>query len=222
MTTDAGTDYARINGASSSADVDGPRRTELRLGQRISGLVVNGKALFAPVYNENEVRAAAGLTMVIGAVAFSYAYFDHLFLPLKIVTTFFFVEFLIRVTIGFQYSPVRVVSRAITRSRPPDWVSAKPKRFAWTLGLMMAAAMTAITNVNIHGYLPRSICLVCLTLMWMESVLGLCLGCKIYSLMVKRGWRGEDADIEMCAGGVCELPSAHARSQPARLGGQDQ
>jgi hypothetical protein len=150
--------------------------------------------------------------MVIGAVAFSYAYFDHLFLPLKIVTSFFFIEFLIRVTIGFQYSPIRVVSRGITRGQPPDWVSAKPKRFAWTLGLGMAAAMTVITNVNIHGYLPRTMCLVCLTLMWMESVLGLCLGCKIYSLMVRRGWRGRDADIEVCAGGVCDLPSYSARN----------
>ena len=198
----------------------GPRRRGLRFGQRISGLVVNGKALYAPVYNENEVRAAAGLTMVIGAVAFSYAYFDHLFLPLKIVTSFFFVEFLIRVTIGFQFSPIRVVSWAMTRSQAPDWVSAKPKRFAWTLGLAMAASMTVITNVNIHGYLPRSMCLVCLTLMWMESVLGLCLGCKIYSLMVRRGWRGKDADIEVCAGGVCELPFAPARNQSTAVGSE--
>ena len=193
------------------------RRPGLRFGQRISGLVVNGKSLYAPVYNENEVRAAAGLTMVTGAVAFSYAYFDHLFLPLKIVTSFFFVEFLTRVTIGFQFSPIRVVSWAMTRNQPPDWVSAKPKRFAWTLGLAMAAAMTVITNVNIHGYLPRSMCLICLTLMWMESVLGLCLGCKIYALMVKRGWRGSDADIEVCAGGVCEVAFAPARNQSTGL-----
>jgi hypothetical protein len=221
MSTTAPTEDASLNGASSSAGVDGPRRMGLRFGQRISGVVVNGKALFAPVYNENEVRAAAGFTMVIGAVAFAYAYFDHLFLPLKIVTSFFFVEFLIRVTIGFQYSPIRFVSRAITRGQPPDWVSAKPKRFAWTLGLAMAAAMTVITNVNIHGYLPRSMCLVCLTLMWMESVLGLCLGCKIYSLMVRRGWRRKDADIEVCAGGACELPVAQARDQPADLASQE-
>jgi hypothetical protein len=99
-------------------------------------------------------------------------------------------------------------------------VSAKPKRFAWTLGLAMAAAMTVITNVNIHGYLPRSMCLVCLTLMWMESVVGLCLGCTIYSLMVRRGWRNRDVDIEVCAGGVCELPFAQARNQATGVASQ--
>lgn len=34
------------------------------------------------VVNENAVRAAAGLTMVTGAVAFSYAYFDKQYVPL--------------------------------------------------------------------------------------------------------------------------------------------
>ncbi len=54
----------------------------------------------------------------------------------------------------------------MTRSHPPQWVSAKPKRFAWSLGLGMSFAMMVITNSGIRGWLPRSICLVCLTLMW--------------------------------------------------------
>jgi hypothetical protein len=172
------------------------------------------------VYDETEVRAAAGLTMVIGAVAFSYAYFDRVYLPLKVVTSFFFIEFLIRVMIGFQYSPIRFVSRVMTHSQPPDWVSAKPKRFAWTLGMAMGASMTVITNVNIHGYLPRSMCVVCLTLMWMESVLGVCLGCKMYAWMGRRGWRGKDAEIEVCPGGVCETAFAPARNELKGLGSE--
>ena len=50
----------------------------------------------------------------------------------------------------------------MTRRRQPEWVSAKPKRFAWTLGLGMALAMTVITNVGIRGTLPRTMCLICL------------------------------------------------------------
>ena len=37
------------------------------------GAAGDGTEPHAPVVQENEVRAAAGLTMVIGAVAFSYA-----------------------------------------------------------------------------------------------------------------------------------------------------
>jgi Domain of unknown function (DUF4395) len=174
----------------------------VQFGERI--LTTDGRELHARVVNEREVRAAAGLTMVIGAVAFSYAYFDRQYVPLQAVASLFFLEFLIRATAGIRYSPVGVVARVMTLGEPPEWVSAKPKRFAWTLGLTMALAMTVITNSGIRGYLPRTICLICLTLMWMESALGLCLGCKIYGLLVRRGWIREDPDVEVCADGSCE------------------
>src|SRR5689334_3448200 len=127
----------------------------LEFGQRVPSLAPDGMPLRAAVFNENEVRAAAGLTMVAGAVAFSYAYFTKQYVPLQVVSSLFFVEFLVRVTLGLRSSPFGVIARAITLGRPPEWVSAKPKRFAWTLGLGMALAMTIITNIGIRGYLPR-------------------------------------------------------------------
>ena len=184
----------------------------MSFGQRIPGLTAHGRQLRAAVFNENEVRAAAGLTMVTGAVAFSYAYFDKQYVPLQVVATLFFVEFLLRVTIGIQYSPFGLVARAVTFGRPPEWVSAKPKRFAWSLGLGMAFAMTVITNSSIRGYLPRTICLICLTLMWLESALGFCLGCKIHGLLVRRGWAGNDPEFEVCADGSCDVGHERARS----------
>jgi len=179
---------------------------ELSFGQRITGLAADGTELHAPVFDEHEVRAAAGLTMVLGAVAFAYAYFDQQYVPLQIVSSFFFVEFLTRLTIGLHHSPMGLVSRVLTRGMEPDWVSAKPKRFAWTLGLGMSFSMMVITNSGIRGLLPRSICLICLTLMWSESVLGVCLGCKLHALFVRRGWASKDPAYEVCAGGECAVP----------------
>jgi hypothetical protein len=117
----------------------------------------------------------------------------------------YFFDFLIRVTAGLRYSPTGVLAKALTFNQAPQWVSAKPKRFAWTLGFGMSFAMVLITNSGIRGMLPRTICLVCLTLMWMESVLGLCLGCKIHALLVRRGWAGKDAEFEVCANGECQV-----------------
>ena len=179
-------------------------------GQHISGLTVDGKELHAAVFNETEVRAAAGLTMVTGAVAFSYAYFDKNYTPLRIVAAFFFLEFLIRIVAGLRWSPMGVAAYLMTRRRSPEWVSAKPKRFAWTLGLSLALAMTIITNSGIRGLLPRTICLICLTLMWMESVLGLCLGCEIHGFLVRRGWATKDEAYEICANGACAIPAPPA------------
>ena len=178
---------------------------ELSSGERISGLTADGVELQAAVVDENQARAAAGLTMVLGAVAFSFAYFDAQYILLQAVSTLFFVEFVARLTVGLRNSPIGLIARFTTLRQVPDWVSAKPKNFAWTLGLGMAFSMMVITNSGIRGMLPRTICAICLTLMWMESVLGLCLGCKIHALLVRRGWASKDPEFEICANGECRL-----------------
>ena len=86
-------------------------------GERMQGPTEDGRILYAGVFNENEVRAAAGITMALGAVAFVYANFEKVFEPIQIVTTFFFIDFLIRVTVGLQVQPGR-------RRRPRCWLAA--------------------------------------------------------------------------------------------------
>jgi Domain of unknown function (DUF4395) len=174
-------------------------------------LVVGGKELHAAAVDEHQVRVAAGLTMAVGAIAFVYANFDKLFWPIRTVSAFFLVDFLLRVTAGIEHSPTGLVAGWLTRRQPPQWVSAKPKRFAWSLGAAMALAMTVVTNSGIHGALPRTICLICLTLMWLEAVLGLCVGCELYGVLVRRGWRHEDPAFEVCANGACDLDAFRRR-----------
>lgn len=136
--------------------------------------------------DEHQVRAAAGTTMALGAAAFAYAYFRQLYWPLQAVSAFFTLEFALRLTLGLRRSPVGLLAGLLTRRHVPEWVSVRPKRFAWTLGLAMASAMAIITNNGVRGWLPRSICLLCLALMWLESAAGLCLGCEIHHLLVRR------------------------------------
>jgi Domain of unknown function (DUF4395) len=177
--------------------------SNLTFGEPIQGLSAAGRPVVAGVFDEHQVRAAAGLTMALGAVAFAYAYFAKEYLPIQAVTAFFFVEFALRVGLGLKYSPIGQIARLLTRHQAPLWVSAKPKRFAWSLGLVMSLAMTLITNSHIRGALPLSICLLCLTLMWLEAVLGLCLGCEIHGALVRRGWIARDEAYEICASGAC-------------------
>lgn len=174
-------------------------------GELIHATDANGKLLTAGVFEDGQVRAAAGLTLAIGAIAFAYAYFAQVYAPIQIVTTLFFFEFLIRVTVGIGYSPMGMIAHRMTRRQTPQWVSAQPKRFAWTLGLVMSLAMMIITNSGIRGPLPLTICLICLTLMWLEAVLGLCLGCEIHRQLVRLGWMQPDKDFEICANGSCSV-----------------
>lgn len=174
-------------------------------GEILAGLTAEGQPVQTGVFNECQVRAAAGLTMALGAVAFVYAYFAQQYMPIQWVTAFFFVEFALRVGRGLRYSPVGQLAGLLTRHQPPQWVSAQPKRFAWSLGLVMSLAMAIITNSHVRGALPLSICLLCLTLMWLEAVLGLCLGCEIHGWMVQRGWVTKDAAYEICSHGACQV-----------------
>lgn len=174
-----------------------------RFGRSVAGLEVGGVPFTEGVFNEHEVRAAAGITLALGAIAFVYAYFAKKYVPIQAVTTFFFIEFAVRAGIGLDFSPVGLAARALARRQPPHWVPARPKRFAWGLGLAMAAAMTVITNAGIRGALPLSICLICLTLMWLEAVLGLCVGCEIHGLLARRGWLARDEACAACADGAC-------------------
>lgn len=189
----------------------GPTRQRRIYGQTITRIQPNGQPLRAGVFNENQVRAAAGLTLALGAVAFAYAALGKVYGPIQTVTTLFFVEFLIRVTWGITRSPLGMVAGWMTRRETPHWVSAKPKRFAWSLGVVMSLAMMIITNIGIRGPLPLTICLICLTLMWLEAVLGLCLGCEIRRHLVRLGWMQPDKDSEICANGACTV---QPQSQP--------
>jgi hypothetical protein len=190
---------------------------KVTFGELIHGIAENGQELQAPVFNEHEVRAAAGLTMVLGAVAFVYAYFAHIYWPIQVVTTLFFAEFLIRVSVGLKYSPMGIIARWMVQRQAPYWVSAKPKRFAWSLGLVLSFAMMVITNSGIRGALPLTICMICLVLMWLEAVLGICLGCEIHGQLVKRGWAKKDEAYEICAHGACAyVPGQMPPVQSAR------
>jgi hypothetical protein len=46
--------------------------------------------------------------------------------------------------------------------------------------------------------------------MWSESVLGLCVGCEMHGVLVRRGWAKKDPDLEICAHGACEIPGLEA------------
>jgi hypothetical protein len=174
-------------------------------GERIPGLQIAGRPVHGTVFNEQQVRAAAGITLVLAAWAFVQAWLAQRYVPIQVVTVFFALEFALRSTFGLRASPVGWLAGRLVARQAPVWVSAAPKRFAWTLGLVMASAMALITNLGIRGSLPLSICAICLTLMWLETALGLCLGCEIYRLLVRRGWVKVNDAFEVCTHGACSL-----------------
>ena len=105
-------------------------------------------------------------------------------------------------------SPTIWLSTWLARRHRPVWKPLAPKRFAWAIGASMislclvffhpekfAGALNALTHHALlpttEQYLPRWLPLVmvwlCLGFMWLEAILGFCVGCQTHALLVKAG-----------------------------------
>ena len=99
------------------------------------------KGYSAPVLNEREVRAAAGILFLATFISFMFIMFSENFVPFKYVITFFLTDFIFRVFLNPKYSPTLILGRLIVGNQEPEYVSAAPKKFAWSIGLAMSLVM---------------------------------------------------------------------------------
>ena len=162
-------------------------------GERVSGYEV-------PVLNEREIRASAGLIFVAMLIALMLILFRTNFLPIKYVITVFLADLAVRVFVNPRFSPTLIVGRMIVRNQVPEYVGAAQKRFAWIIGLILAAVMfILLVVVNAYSPITGITCLICLTFLFFETAFGICLGCKVYP------WFYRETPGH-CAGGACDVP----------------
>ena len=155
-----------------------------------------------PMLNEREIRAGAGILFFIGLITFMIAILTNNFIPAKFMIIGFLIDFIIRI-INPKYAPSLVIARFFVSGQTPEFVGAKQKRFAWMVGVILAIIMFYTMVINdIRGPVNVIICGSCLLLLFIESVLGICLGCKLYNLFDKE-------QAQYCAGGVCEIKEKH-------------
>jgi hypothetical protein len=154
-----------------------------------------------PVLNEREIRAAAGILFLLMYTALMLILFNNDFSLIKYGIIIFFTDFIIRVFVNPRFSPTLILGRLIVRNQNPEYVGAKQKKVAWIIGVALAAIMF-IFLVVINAYSPITgiICLVCLIFLFFESVFGICLGCKFYSIFFQD-------KAQYCPGEVCDVKS---------------
>jgi hypothetical protein len=174
-------------------------------GQLIPNLTIDGQAANYPVINERAVRATAGLMFALGFFTLLTTVYTKNLTLASWVIPLFWLDFLLK-AINPKLSIFGLIGRQFVRGQKPDYVGAVQKRFAWSLGLMMASAVWLILFVfKIRGALPLSLCSICLALMWLESACGICLGCKIYYWLRRRGIVKDPGHNPACPGGVCAV-----------------
>jgi len=112
-----------------------------------------------------------------------------------------------------RLSPTILISTFLARKTAPVWKPLAPKRFAWGIGAILISVCLVFFNpvpvadfvnglagqswlpdtVSFMPYwIPLILVWVCLGFMWMESVLGYCVGCKLHALFVKLGFIKEE------------------------------
>ena len=151
------------------------------------------------VLNEREVRAAAGILLVLGMIAFLTTFLTGDFTLTRLMVLAFGADFAIRLFIGPAWAPAMILGRWFVRHQEPELTGAPQKRFAWALGLGIAGIMAVWTmGLNLSGPVALLGCLTCIVLLMLESSFGICVGCAIYN----RLWPGV---AQLCPGGVCEI-----------------
>ena len=164
----------------------------IRFGEDVEGYNI-------PVLNEREVRAAAGLLFLATFTSLLFILFKGNFVPIKYVITLFLTDFLVRVFINPRFSPTLILARLIVRNQTPEYVGAAQKKFAWIIGVVLAATMFVFfIIVNAYSPITGIICLICLIFLFFESAFGICLGCMFYPLFFKD-------KVQYCPGEVCDV-----------------
>jgi len=153
------------------------------------------------VLNEREIRAAAGILFVIMFVSILLVVLNGDFTMLKYTLTIFLTDFVIRVFVNPKFSPSLIIGRWIVMNQFPEYVGAHQKKFAWTIGLVLATiTFVHIVILNASSPISGLICLICLLFLFFETAFGICLGCKFYSMFYKE-------KAQHCPGEACELKS---------------
>lgn len=168
----------------------------LQFGEHVEGYTI-------PVLNEREVRAAAGLLFlgVFTSVMLIFLKLD--FTMMKFAVTLFLVDFIIRVFISPRYAPTLILGRLIVRNQTPEYVGAQQKKFAWVIGVVLAAIMFVhMVLMNAYSPITGIACMICLVFLFFEASFGICLGCKVYPWIYKE-------KAQYCPGEVCDVKSRH-------------
>ena len=114
-----------------------------------------------------------------------------------------------------RLSPTILISSFLSSKTSPVWKPLVPKRFAWAIGASFIIGCILFFNPDTFAgwlnkifnkellptdrnympfWIPTYLVWVCLGLMWLESVLGFCLGCKVHAMLVWMGIFKEECE----------------------------
>jgi len=74
-----------------------------------------------PVFNEREVRAAAGLLFLGAIITFMNAFLVQNFDLLRVFVVIFFLDFTLRLFVNPRYAPSMILGRFFVQNQKPEY-----------------------------------------------------------------------------------------------------
>lgn len=159
--------------------------------------------------NERAMRASAGLMFLLGIIAFINGFILQKFIVIPYISGFLMINFVIGLFINPKFSPTLFLGRIIVRKQSPLPIGAIQKKFAWSLGLILASVIFGLSLMllsDITFFKPVCmLCLLCLFLLFIETAFGICGGCQIYFLAIRLKLLKEPEEKPNCMGDACEV-----------------
>ena len=154
----------------------------LSLGPRVVEPSMTTEPRFPRVVDDVTVRLLATVVLVLAMAALAL----HLWWIYAVLA----VDFTLRTTLGPKTSPVAqgiqrfVRPRVNARKRP---TAGPPKRFAAGIGAALTAVAAVLWVLGIAGPVVVTIGVVMIVFPALEAILGLCVGCKVFGVLMKLG-----------------------------------
>lgn len=150
---------------------------------------------------------------IIYQVEATKRYYDYTIQTWVLIYGFLEMVFSMFVTTS-RLSPTILIASFLSMNKKPVWKPLVPKRFAWTIGATFIAVCIVFFNPDVfanwinaalgtelpttYNYMPYWIPLVlvwvCMGFMWLEAILGFCVGCKVHAMLVWMGVLKEECE----------------------------
>jgi hypothetical protein len=152
---------------------------------------MSGQPRFPRVVDDVTVRLVASVVLVLAMVALAF----HQWWIYPVLA----VDFILRTTFGPNASPVargvqRFIRPRVSTARRPT--AGPPKRFAAGIGAVLTSVATALWVLGIADPVVMTIGFIMVVFPALEAILGLCVGCRVFAVLMKFGVVPEEICLE--------------------------
>src|SRR5210317_2227193 len=91
--------------------------------------------------DERRVRASSGIMFLLGMIAFVNGFILNQYEIIPIISGILLLSFTVSVFINPKFSPTMFIGYLFVRKQSPLPIGAVQKRFAWSLGMILSAAI---------------------------------------------------------------------------------